>query len=138
MFMKMKDLVEKRVSLYYDKENLNCAITTLKILSEYFHIDVNDQVIKAATGMSGAGNYIAQCGLVDGTIMFLGIWGKECDLPELTIKRLCRKYVKQFDLEYGSVVCKDLRPKVKGSHICGGLTSQSVEFSINFINLIKE
>jgi len=134
----MKDFVEKRVSLYYDNEDLNCAITTLKILSEYFQIDVNDQVIKAATGMSGAGNYIAQCGLVDGTLMFLGIWGKEYELPELTIKRLCRKYVKQFGLAFGSLVCKNLRPKIRGRHICGGFTSASVEFSINFINSVKE
>jgi hypothetical protein len=58
------EFVKNRVSRYYWEEDINCATTTLKILSEAFRVDLNEQVLAAATGMHGAGAYGVQCGLV--------------------------------------------------------------------------
>jgi len=69
-------LVQQRVHEYYWRDDANCATTTLKILSETLAVEVCDQVIDAALGMHGAGGYRAQCGLVEGALMFLGIAGR--------------------------------------------------------------
>jgi hypothetical protein len=65
-------LVRERVHTYYWRNDINCAITTLKILSERFGIELSAQVIDSALGMHGAGEYGAQCGLVEGVLMFKG------------------------------------------------------------------
>ena len=62
----MKDeIIAARVHEYYCVNDYNCAITILKILSENFFVNINQQVINAAIGMHGAGKYRAQCGLVE-------------------------------------------------------------------------
>ena len=53
--MQLEEFVGKRVHDYYWQQDLNCATTTLKILSEKFEIPLNKQVIDAAIGMHGAG-----------------------------------------------------------------------------------
>lgn len=42
----------------------------------------------AALGMHGAGGYRAQCGLVEGALMFIGIWGKMHGKEEAEIVRI--------------------------------------------------
>lgn len=66
-----KKLVIKAVHKSYYQDDLNCAQTTLKILAEIFKIKLNPQIIKSAVGLNGAGGYGAECGLVEGAIMFI-------------------------------------------------------------------
>ena len=68
--------VRNAVHNYYWIDDINCATATLKILSKAFSINISPQVIDSAIGMHGAGKYGAQCGLVEGSLMFIGIYGK--------------------------------------------------------------
>ena len=72
--MNYKNLIEQKIKDYYWTDDINCATTTIKILAEVFNTKINSQVIDSALGMHGAGEYGAQCGLVEGTLMFLGIF----------------------------------------------------------------
>ena len=73
----MSEYIEKEVHhLYYDYDE-NCARTSLKCLSHLFAFPVSEDVLSAATGMHGAGYYGAQCGLVEGTLMFIGLYGNK-------------------------------------------------------------
>ena len=74
--MDIKTFVDKRTHDYYWRDNINCTITTLKILEEIFSINLQPQVLDSALGLHGAGGYQAQCGLVEGALMFIGILGK--------------------------------------------------------------
>ncbi len=80
--MKINEFVKRKVSKYYWNDEINCATTTLEILSEAFDIELNKQIVNAAIGMHGAGEYGAQCGLVEGTLMFLGIYGRKHIIPD--------------------------------------------------------
>ena len=135
--------IDNRVREYYWKYNLNCATTNLKILSEIFSITLSDQIISAAIGMHGAGKYGAQCGLVEGTLMFLGIIGKEYLIKEETIVNQCREYAKQFENKFQSLSCSTLRPegftKENPPHLCEKLTCSAIEFNRNFVSqFLKE
>ena len=140
--MKTEEFVKTRVFKYYWKDDINCATTTLKILSEVFEIELNKQVIDAAIGMHGAGKYGAQCGLVEGTLMFLGIFGRENNIPDNIIVDSCREFANQFENKFKSLQCSILRPEGfhpdNPTHLCEPLTCKAVEFSINFISALRE
>jgi C_GCAxxG_C_C family probable redox protein len=134
--MNQRDLV-KKVAQYYWEEDLNCATTTLKILSERLNIEVSDQVFSAATGMHGAGEYGAQCGLVEGTLMFLGIFAQHNNYPKDLAVTCCYEFARAFETAFTSLQCNVLRPEGfkenNPSHLCESLTCRAVEFSISFI-----
>jgi hypothetical protein len=135
--------IDHRVKEYYWKYDFNCATTNLKILSEIFSITLSDQIISAAIGMHGAGKYGAQCGLVEGTLMFLGIIGKKYCIKEETIVDQCREYAKQFENKFQSLTCRKLRPegfnKENSPHLCEKLTCSAIEFNKDFVSqFIKE
>lgn len=140
--MNKSQLVKTRVSQYYWENDFNCATTTLKILSETFALPLSEQVIDAAIGMHGAGQYGAQCGLVEGTLMFLGILGRENGVLDDRIIQTCRDFAVQFESRFGSLQCSVLRPQGfhpdNPPHICEPFTCKAVEFSIDFISALAD
>ncbi len=136
-YMDTESFVKDRVRKYYWKDDINCATTVLKILSEIFHIDLDSQLIASAVGMHGAGEFGAQCGLVEGTLMFLGIFGNEKRLTDREIIALCYKFAEKFEKEFGSLLCSTLRPQGfkpdNPPHLCEELTVKGVLFSIDFM-----
>ncbi len=136
--MDIKEYINGRVEHFYWSEDVNCAIATLRILGEVMGIELSAQVIDAATGMHGAGKFGAQCGLVEGSLMFLGILGRQEGLPEEEISESCYKLAFGFERHFGSLMCRDLRPQGFGDdqppHLCEELTKQAVLFAVEFIN----
>ena len=129
--------IAQRVSRYYRQEEVNCATTTLKILAEQCDIELDGQVLDAAVGMHGAGGYRAQCGLVEGTLMFLGILGRARGVDDEEIVALCHRYAGRFEEQFVSLQCRQLRPEGfspdQPPHLCEGLTCRSLVFSAAFI-----
>ena len=134
---KTKDIVTTMVRENYWINDYNCATTTLIVLSELFNTPLEQQVLYASRGMYGAGGFRAQCGLVEGTLMFLGILGTEKELDNPAIAGLCYKYAEEFTKEFGSLLCRDLRPEGFNDddppHLCENLTVKSILFSKQFI-----
>jgi len=96
--MQYIEFVNDKVHSYYWNDDLNCAITSLLTLSEIFHINLCSQIVDAGIGMPGAGGYGAQCGLVGGALMFIGILGKENGLENEAVVKTCydhHTYVKR-------------------------------------------
>jgi len=133
-----EELVHRRVADYYWRDDINCATTSLKILSEKFDIALSDQVIDAAVGMHGAGEYGAQCGLVEGALMFLGISGRRQHIPDEAIIHACKSYAEQFEKRFRSLTCAVLRPEGfdpnNPPHLCEAFTCQAVGFTIAFMS----
>jgi hypothetical protein len=132
-----QELVQIRVNRYYRRDKVNCATTTLKILAERFELDLHDQVIHASLGMAGAGGRRAQCGLVEGGLMFLGVFGKSRGLSSDRIAQLCYDYGSEFEARFGSLSCRVLRPEGfhpdQPPHLCEPLTRDAILFDIEFI-----
>jgi hypothetical protein len=135
--LKTEDFVQKRVARYYWRDDINCATTTLKILSEHFDFALSEQVIDGAVGMHGAGEYGAQCGLVEGALMFLGIMGRSRAIPDNYIISACRAFAEGFEKRFKSLSCAILRPAGfdprNPPHLCEDFTCRAVGFSIGFI-----
>lgn len=141
--MEIEEYIKKNVFDYYWRENVNCATTMLNILSKIYEIHLDNQVINAAIGMHGAGSFGAQCGLVEGALMFIGIWGKERGLPNEAIIDLCYCYARKFEENFGSLLCKQLRPQGfnpdNPPHLCETLTNQTVKFAAEYLEAkVKE
>ena len=136
--METTELIKKRVAEYYWKDDINCAVTTLKILSEKFNIILSNQVLDAAIGMHGAGGYGAQCGLVEGVLMFIGIAEKANNAKDKKIIENCKNFAKQFENKFKSLECKVLRPQgfknENPPHICENITHEAIEFAMDFIS----
>jgi hypothetical protein len=133
----LSDFVKSRVAKYYWKDDLNCATTSLNILSEHFGVGLHEQVRDAAVGMHGAGKYRAQCGLVEGALMFLGIIGRSRALADGAIENACREFAEAFEGRFGSLQCSVLRPggfcQDDPPHLCEPLTRDAIEFSLDFV-----
>jgi C_GCAxxG_C_C family probable redox protein len=134
-------LIKKRVYSYYWIDDINCATTTIKILSEIFNIQIEQQVLDSAIGLHGAGEYGAQCGLVEGTLIFLGIYGRHNKIEEKEIIKLCKEFATKFEAEFKSLQCSILRPEGfkedNPPHLCEILTCNAISFSRDFISNIK-
>lgn len=131
-----KNFIGEQVDKCYIGYNLNCAKTMLKILGDFYDIKIEKQVYDSATGLNGAGRYGAQCGLVEGCLMFIGIIGEKHNFKKEEILTICRDFARDFQKKFGSVLCSNLRPKIVTSnsiHLCENLTKDAVLFVMDFL-----
>ncbi len=126
------------VNEYAKKQDLNCAQTTLLVLAEKFEIKLDEQIIIGSNGLNGAGQYRAQCGLVEGVLIFLGIYLHSLKAEKDDIQHACNLFASKYETKFGSLSCSQLRPNGFNStdppHLCAKLTEQSITFAIDFIS----
>lgn len=134
----MKKFVSSYVRKAYHDRDINCATTTLEILSNHFNMTLNDQVFDSAVGMHGAGGYRAQCGLVEGSLMFIGIIGRARSIPDDEIVDFCKEYAEKFEHDFTSLQCKILRPEGFAPdlppHLCEDLTVKTILHALTSIS----
>lgn len=140
--MKIEEYIRQRVADCYWNQDVNCATTMLSILSELHKVRLETQVIASAIGMHGAGAFGAQCGLVEGSLMMLGILGKERELTTELIIDACYHFAVEFEKKFGSLLCKQLRPQGfkpdNPPHLCEELTNQAVQFTAEYVKRIAD
>ena len=138
----MKDYIKKRVHELYWNDDINCARTTIICLSELFGIGIEPQTLWSALGLHGAGGYRAQCGLVEGTLMFIGIYLHMLKKTEAEIVTACYDFAAAFEGAFGSLRCCELRPtgfsENDPPHLCEKLTCRGIEFAYQYILKIAE
>lgn len=131
------DNIELRVHELYWIDDINCAKTMLKCLSELFSHPLEKQTVTAATGLHGAGGFRAQCGLVEGSLMFISIYYDFLGKSEDQIVSACYEFAGSFEKKFGSLRCFDLRPSGFSPndppHMCEKLTCEAIEFTLHFI-----
>lgn len=118
--------VKNAIHNYYWIDDINCATTTLKTLAKSFSVNISTQVIDSAVGMHGAGKYGAQCGLVEGTLLFIGIYGRSINLDDKDIIEICSSFAEGFEANFSSLLCSRLRPRgfndTDPDHLCEEIT----------------
>lgn len=135
--MDYKEYIRNKVHHLYYQDDMNCARATLTCLSELYNFPISTEVFDAALGMHGAGGYRAQCGLVEGALMFIGVYFTASGFTESRIVSICYQYAEEFEITFGSLSCRELRPggfsKNDPPHLCEMITCQAIEFSYLFI-----
>ncbi len=138
----MNEYIVKRVHELYWEEDINCARTTLICLSELFKVTIEPQTIWSAIGLHGAGGYRAQCGLVEGALMFIGIYLHIQGKTEEEIISACYNFASAFDNTFSSLRCMELRStgfsESDPPHMCENLTCNGIEFAYQYILKLKK
>ncbi len=113
----------------------------LRVLGAVTDREIHEQVFAAATGMNGAGRFRAQCGLVEGGLMFLGIWGHGRGRSPEEVENLCKAYAREFETRFGSLLCRDLRPQgfAEGQpqHLCEGLSVDAANWAAQWVGRLS-
>lgn len=113
----------------------------LRVLGAVTGQVIHEQVFAAATGMHGAGRYGAQCGLVEGGLMFLGLWGREMGKTQEWITEACNAYAQGFERRFGSLLCRELRPQgfIDGQppHMCEGLSVDAASWAVKWVGRLQ-
>ena len=103
----------------------------------HFGIDLNPQVMDAASCMHGAGGYRAQCGLVEGMLMFVGIIGHANKMEQSEINSFCSRTAESYEKKFGSLRCEILRPNGFNDddppHLCERLSCDSIYHHLQLI-----
>lgn len=132
----MPDLIRTMVHEAYWRDDVNCATTMLRVLGHMRGVEFGPQLLAAATGMHGAGCYGAQCGLVEGGLMFLGVWGRAQERSVSWIEGACRSYARDFEQAFGSLLCRELRPQGfadnQPPHMCEALSCRVVAWAVDW------
>lgn len=89
--------------------------------------------------MNGAGRYGAQCGLVEGMLMFLGIWAKAGNRSYEETQRRCKEYAGLFEETFGSFLCSRLRAAAESDardpdHPCEDLKVRAILLGMQFLS----
>lgn len=125
---------------YWDKD-FNCARTTLFCLSELCRLPLHPQISQAAVGLNGAGRTGAQCGLLEGALLFLGLLGASLGKTDEETVSLCGQYATAFQQRFGGTNCRELRPggfrKDDPPHRCEGVTVDATCFAWDFVRALK-
>lgn len=132
----MTDMITTWVHEAYWRDDVNCATAMLSVLGRVHDVAIASQVMAAATGMHGAGGSGAQCGLVEGGLMFIGLWGRERGRPDAWTVEACRGYAVAFTDSFGSLDCRVLRPQgfapEQPPHLCEGLSVAAVRWAVDW------
>ncbi|MFA5453516.1 MAG: C-GCAxxG-C-C family protein [Sphaerochaetaceae bacterium] len=135
--MEIERIIENKVHTAYYQCDINCARTMLTTLGDLFHITIEKQTYLSAIGLHGAGGHRDQCGLVEGSLMFLGIYFLEKGRKEEEVVALCYEFAQEFTKQFGSVRCRELRPsgfqETDPPHLCEDLTCKAIVFTYRFI-----
>ncbi len=134
----MEEMIKEMVHTYYWDMDINCARTMLNSLASLFNIKLQPQTLSAAVGLHGAGGYRAQCGLVEGSLMFIGIYCSERGYSAEEAVQMSYEFADKFTDYFSSLRCYDLRPngftENDPPHACERLTVEAISFTYDFIN----
>jgi len=133
----IKQFISDEVHTHYWEHDDTCAVTTLTIVCRLFRFNLDTQILDAALGLWGAGGHRAQCGLIEGALMSIGLLGSRHGLDREQVSRLCRSFAESFEARFGSLACRELRPEGFGPdnppHICEELSVKAIYFTTRFL-----
>lgn len=136
--MDKKKYIALTVHEEYYLRDTNCARTMLICLSELFSFEVPKPVMTAAAGMHGAGGYRAQCGLVEGALLFIGLYSNSLGYSDALTAKASYDYASFFEKRFSSLRCRELRPngfnESDPPHLCESLTIDAIWESYLFMS----
>jgi hypothetical protein len=136
--MTLVEIVADRVRVAYWEEDIPCVPTVLRTLGELFELEVGEEVYTSCWGLNGAGNYGAQCGLVEGALMFISLLASRERFDTIDMWQSCADFASDYEQRFGSLRCRELRPEGFNDDdppdVCEALTVESIVFFAWFIS----
>ena len=104
----LKDLCEK----YYFEMNYNCAETLIRAANDYYDLGLHDRDMIAFGGF-GAGIQTGNtCGAILAAVSVLSMKYIEKNAHDSKdIKLVTTAFIREMNRQYGSVLCKDIKPQ---------------------------
>ena len=98
----------------YKKEGYHCSESIIRAVPEALGIKISDETIKAACGFFGGGGGTGdRCGVIESTFMLISIlYGRmDANVSDQDIRDLAAELNKRFTEHFGSIYCRDIKPK---------------------------
>lgn len=107
---------------YIDSENkygdqkalyhYNCAETLLNSSNDYYKLGLDSKMLKLIVPFGGGFFSERTCGAFTGGLAVLGvIFAEDKPTDNEKLKEVTKKWVQAFEKEFGSLDCKDIKPK---------------------------
>ena len=138
--MNIKEYIAKSVNDAYSINDLPCSVTTVKTINAIYRLDIPDAVIDAGWGFNGAGQYGAQCGLVEGALMLLSLLCRRRNFDREAADQIFFKFAAEFEQKFGSLNCRELRPEGFAPDnpplLCEKISVTAIEFVAEFLEKV--
>lgn len=133
----LKALVKK----YFLDQALNCGLTMMHCLSDFFQLPVHEQVYASVNGIMEHRAKRHQCGLYKGALMFLGIYGTQLGWTRDQINEKTLSMAEAFEEHFQTIHCYELRAdnfeNDPRHNLCADLAVEAVLFAAGIIKNIK-
>ena len=110
-------VIKKRAEKYYRDKDFFCSEAVVKTIKEEFNLDVDDAMIKAASGFPcGIGGMGCTCGAITGGVISIGmVFGRSLpkDPSVNTAMELSGDLYKSFIKSHKTSCCKALTAKME-------------------------
>lgn len=112
-------LLEK-IEKHAARTDINCAGKILHASIEEYGIDVDPQIIDAASTLGGGVNIEELCGAINGSMMVLGLlFNRDQPYESGEMKRIAKDFFEEFWKGDDSVACRDLKKTKREDETCG-------------------
>lgn len=132
-------LLRQAAVKYFIEKDLNCGLTMMHCLSDFFGLPVHGQVYSAVNGIMEHRTKREQCGLYKGALMFLGIYGAERGWSKEQTSIAALSLAEAFEELFHSIKCYELRTNdFKNPSACNDLAVNAVLFTAGFIKGLEK
>jgi len=104
--------LEEVCARLYREHDYNCAETVLHAAAEVYGLDLTRDAYKAIGGFGGGCGCGHLCGAVAGGCAAIGCLRIKTVAHQSDAGELCAELLTRFEKETGSVLCRDLRPRL--------------------------
>lgn len=132
----MSDSGKKARELFEDRD-YNCAEAVWLGMNQDLSEADQALTLRLATGFGGGAACGSICGAVAGAVMSIGRWyGRELGGPRADdAKALTKEFVDKIIAEYGSIDCRDMKPKTAGyRQVCAGYVEHCARLALELID----
>lgn len=123
---RLKQYVQK----YFLEQQLNCGLTMIHCLSDFFQLPVHEQVYASVNGIMEHRDKRHQCGLYKGALMFLGIYGTQLGWDRAMLNEKTLSLAQAFEEYFHAINCYELRAESFASNpdhnLCCNLAAEAV------------
>lgn len=109
----LRDIATKYVEEWPDKKTYNCAEATLRAANDYYHLGLEEDILKMAVAFGGGMFSEETCGIVTAGCAALARRYAADEAPHINekVKQTTIAWIEAVKEQYGTVSCAGLKEK---------------------------
>ena len=127
----------KKAREFFEEKDYNCAEAVWLGMNQDLSEPEQTVTLRLSSGFGGGAACGSICGAVAGAVMSIGRWyGRELGGPRSEdAKALTKEFVDMIIAEYGSIDCRDMKPKTSGyREVCAGYVERCASLAEELID----